>query len=573
MSNLAPLHRGFRADYLDYDALTAQLRAWADAHPSHCRLESLGQTPEGRAIWMLTIGAELDRPRPAAWVDGNMHASEVCGSSVALAIAEDVLALHLGESVEGISPQVADVLRAIHLHVVPRISPDGAEAVLKTGRYVRSVPRDVRPNRQHARWIAEDVDGDGLALVMRQVDPAGEYVESKDFPGLLVPRELDDEGPFYKIYPEGRIEGWDGFTIPDPYFLSDNDTDLNRNFPYHWAPEPQQAGAGRYAGSEPETRAIVEAAIARPNLFAWLNLHTFGGVLIRPLGAAPDSKMHPSDLALFRQLEAWAIELTGYPTVSGFHQFLYEPEKPLHGDLSDFAYHQRGAFAWVCELWDLFDQAGLPKRDRFVDRYSHLDREHVVQLAVWDRDHNDGAVIRPWKKHVHPQLGEVEVGGLDPRFGFWNPPRARLAEVCRSQSALFARVAALAPRVVIAEPKITRLSEGVHRVELEVSNHGYLATCGIESARALPWNEPLHVELVTNGTLEVDDADRRRAIGHLEGWGRGRWSGGSALYFQRSRGSVSRARVVAVVRGHGELRVQVTSCRVGTSERVVRIEG
>jgi len=113
----------------------------------------------------------------------------------------------------------------------------------------------------------------------------------------------------------------------------------------------------------------------------------------------------------------------------------------------------------------------------------------------------------------------------------------------------------------------------VHRVELEVSNHGYLATCGVESARALPWNEPLHVELVAAGDLEIDDADRRRAIGHLEGWGRGRWSGGSALYFQRSRGSVSRARVVAVVRGHGELRVQVTSCRVGTSERVVRIEG
>lgn len=570
MSLLAPLHRGFRTDYLSYDALSAQLHAWAEAFPQLCRLESLGETPEGRSIWMLTIGTELDRPKPAAWVDGNMHAAEVCGSSVALAIAEDTLAAHLGEAPTDVPSYALGVLRGIHLHVVPRISPDGAEAVLTTGRYVRSVPRDLRPNQEHARWIAEDVDGDGLALVMRQRDPSGEYVESNEFPGLLVPRELSDEGPFYKIYPEGTIENWDGFTIPDPYFLSDNDTDLNRNFPYHWAPEPNQVGAGRYAGSEPETRAVVEAAVARPNLFAWLNLHTFGGVLIRPLGAAPDAKMAPGDLALYRQLEAWADELTGYPTVSGFHQFLYEPEKPLHGDLSDFAYHQRGALAWVCELWDLFEQAELPKRDRFVDRYSQLDRADIVKLAQWDRDHNEGAVLRPWKTVQHPQLGEVEVGGLDPRFGFWNPPRARLPEVCKSQSALFLRVAGLAPRVVIGEPRVVELAPGVRRVELEVANHGYLATYGIESARGLPWNEPLHVELTG---LEVDDADRRRAIGHLEGWGRGRWSGGGALYFQRSRGSVSRARVSAVVRGEGELRVRVTSCRVGTTERVIRIGG
>jgi len=42
--------------------------------------------------------ARPDRTRAAAWVDGNMHAVEVCGSSVALAIAEDVIALHRGEN-------------------------------------------------------------------------------------------------------------------------------------------------------------------------------------------------------------------------------------------------------------------------------------------------------------------------------------------------------------------------------------------------------------------------------------------------------------------------------------------
>lgn len=570
MSQLDALARGFRHDYLRYEALTDQLKEWAAAFPSLTRLESLGETPEGRSIWMLTIGEGLASPRPAAWVDGNMHASEVAGSSVALAIAEDVLRAHLGEPLDHVPTTALEVLRSIHVHVVPRISPDGAEAVLTTGRYVRSVPRDLRANREHARWIAQDVDGDGLALVMRQQDPTGEYVESAVHPGLLVPRELEDAGPFYKIYPEGVIEAWDGHSIPDPHFLADNEPDLNRNFPYHWAPEPDQPGAGRFPLSEPETRAIVEAATARPNIFTWLNLHTFGGVHIRPLGAAPDTKLAPYDRALFHQLERWADELTGYPTVSGFHQFLYEPEKPLHGDLSDFAYHQRGALAWVCELWDLFEQAGLPRRARFVERYTHLDREDLEKLAAWDRDHNDGAVLRPWTKVTHPQLGEVEVGGVDPRFGLWNPPRARLPEVCRAQSALYLRVAALCPRVVIEAPTIEPLGDGLHRVGVDVVNLGYLPTYGLESARSLPWNEPLHVDAVGEG-VDVELADAHRAIGHLEGWGRGRWSGTGALYFQRSRGSVSRARVSLVVRGKGTLRLRVRSCRVGEVERVVEL--
>ena len=58
-------------------------------------------------------------------------------------------------------------------------------------------------------------------------------------------------------------------------------------------------------------------------------------MLIRPLGDKPDSKMDPTDLAIFKQVEAWMTEHTGYASVSGFHEFLYEPEKPLHGDLTD----------------------------------------------------------------------------------------------------------------------------------------------------------------------------------------------------------------------------------------------
>ena len=88
---LTELDRGFRKSYLDYETLTAQLRDWANAFPNVVRLSSLGTTPEGRELWLLTIGPEPDRARPSVWVDGNMHASELAGSSVSLAIAEDAI--------------------------------------------------------------------------------------------------------------------------------------------------------------------------------------------------------------------------------------------------------------------------------------------------------------------------------------------------------------------------------------------------------------------------------------------------------------------------------------------------
>jgi zinc carboxypeptidase len=564
----------FRKRYLDYAELTAQVQAWAKAHPRFVRLESIGKSAEGRDLWLLTIGTEPERTRPAIWIDGNMHASELCGSSVALAIAEDAIRAHLEprEPLHGLPEHVSAVLRGVLFHVLPRMSPDGAEAVLKSGRYVRSVPRDARPNKGHSRWISGDVDGDGLALHMRREDPTGEFVASSEVEGLLVQRRLEHPGPYYKLYPEGTIENFDGVTVPNPYFLSDNEPDLNRNFPYQWSPEPKQVGAGRLPLSEPESAAVADAATKRPHLFAWLNLHTFGGVHIRPLGDAPDSKMDQGDLALFRQITAWADEFTGYPTVSGYEEFLYEPDKPLYGDLSDFAYHQRGCIAWACELWDLFRQVGLEKKKRFVDQYVQVTEADLVKIAKWDKEHNAGRSLPAWRKVRHPQLGEVEVGGMDPRIGLWNPPPDKIDDVCRRMSALMMRVAAMAPALAFGKLAVESVGQGLHRLEVRVENRGYLATYVLPSAKKLPWNEPLHADITAEGGCQlVAPHEAHRELGHLDGWGRGLFDGTSALGHMQSRGSTSAKTAAWVLRGKGRVKVRVGSCRVGYIENTIDI--
>ncbi len=561
----------FRQTYLSYEELTAVLHHWADTWPELARLESLGQTEEGREIWLLTVGPRPDEIRPAVWVDGNMHASELCGSSVALAIAEDMLRFHAeGIRPGGVSAQAAEALENVLFYVVPRISPDGAERVLTENRYVRSNNRDDRSDQGRSFWRPRDIDGDGLALAMRVEDPTGEFVASRNVPNLMVPRTLDDEGPFYKLYPEGVIENYDGQTVPSPSFLSDSPTDLNRNFPWSWVPEHDQIGAGAYPGSEPESRAVMEFTTRRPNIFAWLNLHTFGGVGIRPLSHLPDGKMDQSDLAIFRQVEKWLEDASGYPTVSGFEEFTYEPDKPIHGDLTDYAYHQRGCIAWVVELWDLFAQVGLARRKPFVKCYTDLSRADLEAIGQWDLDHNQARVVRPWKAVEHPQLGPVEVGGVDQRVGIFNPPYEKLPEVCVQQSEAFLKVAAMAPAIRLADVAVEPLDGDLRRVDIVVENRGYLSSQVLGSAARLSWNEALYLDLECAG-CELAEGPSRRSLGHLDGWGRGLGDGSGALYYPYGRGSTGTARLSVTVRGSGTLAITVTSCRTGSTRHVIPV--
>ena len=573
VSRLDALSRGFRAKYLRFADLEAQLKAWANAFPEIVSLRSIGRSDEGRDLWVLTIGPEPERRRPSVWIDGNMHASEVAGSSVALALVEDVIRAHLDTegSLHGLGATMRQRVRSILVHVMPRMCPDGAETVLTESRYVRSNPRDRREKSSLPWWRACDVDGDGASLVMRKEDPTGEYVEAREVPGLLVPRKLEDDGPFYKVYPEGLIENFDGHHVPSPYFLSDNETDLNRNFPMSWRPEPEQVGAGAWPAREPESRAVVEFATAHPELFAWLNLHTFGGVFIRPSGSKPDKRMNPEDLQVFRQIAEWNEHCTGYPTVPGCEEFLYEPDKPLHGDLTDYAYEQRGVIAYVCELWDLFKQLGIARKKPFVDHYSDLTRDDMIALGRWDAEHNAGRILKPWRVFEHPQLGRVEVGGIDPRIGVWNPPPDLLGGVCAQQASAFLRVMAMAPSVEVTRAEVKPLGGDTHQVTVTVENLGYLPTYVLSSSRALPWNEPLYADVrMEGGAALVSPGDAHREVGHLDGWGRG-LHGTASIFYLRSRGSTSSRTLEWVVRGSGELLLRVGGARVGHVEHRVTI--
>jgi murein tripeptide amidase MpaA len=241
--------------FYTYDELNETLAAWAKDFPKLLSLGSIGQSYEGRAIPIATVTNTETSPhedKPAVVVHAQIHAMEFTATTAALTLIDRLLHDY------GSDDKVTLALDTRTFYVVPRVNPDGAEVGLKDGRFRRSSVRPYPYEEPQDGLHREDVDGDGRVLMMRQADPNGAWKPHPDDPRLLIARRPDDvDGQFYRVFPEGMIQNWDGVTVKIAPVLEG--LDLNRNWPADWAPEGEQRGAGPYPTSEPETRALVQA--------------------------------------------------------------------------------------------------------------------------------------------------------------------------------------------------------------------------------------------------------------------------------------------------------------------------
>ena len=67
--------------YHSFDEIAALLAEWHAAHPELCLLESVGQTLDGKELWLLTVTdkatGEHDT-KPAFWCGGGEFTRESC---------------------------------------------------------------------------------------------------------------------------------------------------------------------------------------------------------------------------------------------------------------------------------------------------------------------------------------------------------------------------------------------------------------------------------------------------------------------------------------------------------------
>jgi hypothetical protein len=487
-AQLKPLKAG-ELDFKHYHSLeetAALLKMWAAKYPDLVELYPVGQSFEGREIWQITITNKKtgkDTDKPAFFLEGGRHAGEISGIEASLYFIHHVLSGY------GTDAALTALVDTKALYVRPNDNPDGNTLYHLTAQTLRST---VRPFDSDGDGLldedaGEDLDGDGFVRQMRRYVGPGKgnaAKDPKDPQGRAMRRMPQGQGD-YDLLPEGVDNDGDGRYNEDGV----GGLDLHRNYPENWRPMREvtgrgyaQGGAGEYPLSEPETRAVFLFLMTHPNVGLAQSLDTAVPMILRgPSTASSDDGMYPEDAALAAKLDRKGMEITGYPwagdtyhvyaTRGGGNPVTGEPprDSPIFGHGPDFGYSYYGVIWYGDEIWN---------GGRFTD-YDKDGRVDEVETLRWLDENRPGrGDFQAWTPFKHPQLGDVEIGGFNPKFWTQNPPPDMIETWARNEAMFNLYLAQQLAQVRIATVAATpsRAGGGVFEVRATVTNEGLIPT-------------------------------------------------------------------------------------------------
>ncbi|MBL8943737.1 MAG: hypothetical protein JNK45_11335 [Myxococcales bacterium] len=205
----APIPGGgdFFADFRDLEAIDAELDATIAANPELVTAYEIGASIQGRTIRALRITAAGDDARPAVLVTSGQHSREWIAVSSGMYVVDQLIT-------RAAEPEIAAVLDAIQIIVIPMVNPDGYAHSWTAERYWRKNRRDgvgVDTNRNFGHsW-----GGEGSSPIPEDENYAGaaafsepESAAVRDFvlahPELVAHLDLHSYGQLV-LYPWGDI--------------------------------------------------------------------------------------------------------------------------------------------------------------------------------------------------------------------------------------------------------------------------------------------------------------------------------------------------------------------------------
>lgn len=584
---LSPGFQGSGTDgYHTYDEMTASLRSMVRAHSDIATMSSLGNTLEGRDIWVVEIANRSGTPvedRPALLITATLEGDHLVGSELAVHTVEYLLTNYATD------PEVKDRIDNHVFYVFPRVNPDAAElrfADVLSDRRTNAKPYDGDNDGRIDEDGPEDLNGDGLITLMRVADAAGELVDHPDDARLLKEAEaFKGESGAYKLYWEGIDNDGDGFYNED----GPGGVDINRNYQHEYP--AYEKDAGLHMVSELESRALMDFVLSHRNIAMTLNFgesdnlasaltssgalapsapislwdwadesfsaaDTIGtiperrprgrfgsrgqgdeaqGARVRPGDRVPSTTVIGSDLEYYKAIGERYREITGVDNVAS--------TRAPKGAFFDYAYFQYGVPSFSTTGWGVpasadegeTERSGAGSRPERRGRDEAPDAGADLSVLQWmDAEGIDGFV--DWVEFQHPTLGAVELGGFRP-YAVNNPPASQLAALGESHAEFAVYLTSLFARVSIASTEVTNHGGGVFKIEAKIENTGYLPTAtaqGVLSRSVKP----------TMVQLDVPPED------FLTG-------AAKTSFFQALDGSGAQQRYVWVIRGSEGARVEL----------------
>jgi len=153
--------------YYTYEMVVDALKKLHKAFPHLTKLEVVGKSEEGRAIYCMTLnnpktGKELDKP--GIWVDANIHGNEIQAGEVALYLLDYLLHRY------GVNDEITKLVDKKCFYVVPVVNPDGRYHFFADGNTSNDNRGLRRPHDDDRDGLLDedfpdDLDGDGNILM------------------------------------------------------------------------------------------------------------------------------------------------------------------------------------------------------------------------------------------------------------------------------------------------------------------------------------------------------------------------------------------------------------------------
>ena len=494
-------------NYHKASEITTFLKKIKDQSNGKVKLHTIAVSPGENQVTVIEVGADQNNV-PAVFVAANMQGINPLSTEGALYLAEYLV-------------EHKDLIKELKWYILPVGNPDAAQNFFTKSK-IKSPKNAFAVNDDMDELMnedgVEDLNGDGFITIMRVKKPDGEYSISKTDTLLMVKDEEGDGG--WTLYSEGTDNDRDGLYNEDGF----GGINPGINFPHAFKYFDKVSGL--WPGYASETYGIMKFVYDHPEINMCITLGESslltnvpeagkGGFdpekvklnsrMARISGLSAQktysvkevvkaiSEAHPEyeveesdvvgmlmekaltdfqkqDLSFYKDLSKKYLanlKEKGYPTKR------IKPEDPLNGSIELWAYFQLGVPSLSVNLWtpELKNDTTKTKKEKGeADNKKKPTKEE--QLLNYYKSTNQRAFV-DWQVYNHPQLGEVEIGGMIP-FMDNTPVQDSISSILARQIPAIASIGGELPAFKFVDTKLTPLGGGVYRLETYLENIGNL---------------------------------------------------------------------------------------------------